>query len=74
MEQNFKYPLHRMFFDSGKVACVIVEDLVKEYPELKDKFENKSWEITRLKPIKEDIIVMAVRDAEDIINEAYPQD
>lgn len=56
-----------MFFDSGGVACTFVEDMVKAYPLLRDSFENKCWEITRLQPIEEDILVLAIEDALPII-------
>lgn len=67
--KDFKYPLYRMFFDADQVACTFVEDLVKEFPELQEQFMEKSWEITRLKPIEEEFIVMALADAIEIIDE-----
>ena len=65
--EDFKYPIYRLFFDCDGIACTFVEDMALAYPQLKDEFEEISWNIDRLSPIAETYNVVAIEDALQII-------
>lgn len=67
--KEFKYPTIPMFFDADKVACTFVDELIVHYPDLEDKFINKSWDIEHLTNSELSKDVIAVVDAEKIIEE-----
>ena len=58
MEQNFKYPLLRTFFDVDNILCVFVEDVINAYPNINKlsiqyrkneadrKFNTFCWDIS----------------------------
>ena len=73
MEQNFKYPLMRTFYDVDNILCVFVEDVINAFPNInkisiqymKNQFEREfgtfSWGI-RKKDLSVNISVMAFDD------------
>tara|TARA_R110002050_G_scaffold79261_12_gene169480 strand:- start:21296 stop:21994 length:699 start_codon:yes stop_codon:yes gene_type:complete len=73
MEQNFKYPMMRTFYDVDNILCVFVEDVINAFPNInkisiqymKNQFEREfgtfSWDI-RKKDLSVSISVMAFDD------------
>ncbi len=73
MEQNFKYPLMRTFYDVDNILCVFVEDVINAFPNInkisiqyiKNQFEREfgtfSWSV-RKKDLSDNITVMAFDD------------
>lgn len=65
---DFKYPIYRIFFDADRIACTFLDDMIKAFPDLGEKFIKMSWTITRVEPVKKEYEVLAVQDAIDIID------
>lgn len=66
--KDFKYPIHRMFFDVDGVACTFLSDVVIQFPDKKEELEDLSWDISSADG-SDVAIVLAIADIEDVISE-----
>lgn len=81
VENDLKYPTLNVFFDADNIACMFVDEILKQFPKIDSikvnyptgnefierDFNSFGWEISKVDGSKE-VSVMAVADAQLFIN------